>query len=371
VQVVASIIDTGGYTDAEGTYTPVVGIYDTNPAAVHNDDPNGQPILLDAPDLSKPIEVTVVDTYARSRVTFNANGGTLVGPQVITVVEPQTTLPYLPASPIRDGYTFRHWATAASGGTQFTADTTLSGDITLYALWNEIPAIPIPEPQTPPNVIINNPPANVGGAATYVTVGAGNDTESSTLPDTSAPLSASEGISNVTPPLASGGSASTGWALFDLLATILALLLLVACFVKFFFDRPRVEEYEEESIDAQLWEAMTPDQRAQYQAHREAEYQTWLVERQIKANRQKAAFVNLPVLLIAGTALVEALLVLFTTQHFELNMSIVDDYSVIFALVVFVQLLTPMVAAIIHNNHRENQRLREPVQPSYRGEMTV
>jgi uncharacterized repeat protein (TIGR02543 family) len=356
VQVVASIIDTGGYTDAEGTYTPVVGIYDT--------DPKAPPVIIGAPDLSKPITVTVVDTYVRSRVTFNANGGTLVGPQVITVVEPQTTLPYLPASPIRDGYTFRHWATAASGGTQFTVDIPLTGDITLYAQWTAIPVTPPPAPQTPPTVIVNNPPVNVGGGITNVTVEPGSDTENQTLPETAPPLSSGENISDTTPPLTIN-EAATGWALFDLLATILALLLLVVFFIKFFFDRPRDEEYEEEPIDSQLWEAMTPDQRAQYQARREADYQTWLADKQRQANRQKVLYVNPPVVLIVGVALVEALIMLFTTQHFELNMTFVDSYSVIFALIVFVQLLTPMVAAIIRNNHRENQnRNMGPAQPA-------
>jgi uncharacterized repeat protein (TIGR02543 family) len=286
-------------------------------------------------------------------VTFDANGGTLVGPRVVTVVEPQTTLPYLPVAPIRDGYTFRYWSTSPAGGSQFTADTTLTGDITLYALWTAIPVTPPPTPQAPPTVIVNNPPA-VGGGITNVTVQPGSETENTTLPDTSAPLSSSEELTDTTPPLANNEPA-VGWALFDLLATILALILLVVFFIKFFFDRPRDEEYEEEPIDSQLWEAMTPEQRAQYQARREVEYQTWLADRQHKANRQKSLYVNAPVVLIVGVALVEALIVLFTTQHFELNMSIVDDYSVIFALIIFVQLLTPMVAAIIRNTHRENQ----------------
>jgi uncharacterized repeat protein (TIGR02543 family) len=356
VQVVASIIDTGGYTDAEGVYNPVVGIYDT--------DPKAPPVIIGAPDLSKPIQVNVVDTYIRNRVTFDANGGILVGPRVVTVVEPQTTLPYLPASPIRDGYTFRYWSTSPVGGTQFTADTTLAGDITLYAQWTAIPVTPPPAPQPPPTIIVNNPPGGANTETTYVTVGTGSDTENATLPDASAPLSAGSEIDDTIPPLVSN-EPSTGWALFDLLATIFALILLVVFFIKFFFDRPREEEYEEEPIDSQLWEAMTPDQRAQYQARREVDYQAWLADQQHKANRQKALYVNAPVVLIVGVALVEALLVLFNTQHFDMNMSIVDDYSVIFALILFVQLLTPMVAAIIRNNYRESQNQKMgPAQPA-------
>jgi hypothetical protein len=146
-----------------------------------------------------------------------------------------------------------------------------------------------------------------------------------------------------------------GWSLFNLLATIVSLLMLVFFFIKFFLNRPRIEEYEEEPVDSQLWAAMSPEQRTQYKARREADYQTWLADRQLHANRQRALFVNAPVLLIAAVAFIEALIMLIMTQDFSLNMIIVDNYSVIFALIVFVQLLTPMVAAIIRNGRGENQ----------------
>jgi uncharacterized repeat protein (TIGR02543 family) len=370
VPVAASVVDTGGYRDVADTYYPVVGIYDSGA--------NSAPILINTPDLSKPIPVNVVDNYQRVRVTFDANGGVLVGPSVVTIVEPQTTLPYLPASPVRDGYTFRYWATAPLDGAQFTADTTLTSDITLYALWTEIPVTPVPEPtpppSVPPSIIVNNPPgeAGDGGGTTYVTVEPGADTETATLLDAESPLSAAD-IPDSTPPLASSGSTAAGWALFDLLATILALILLVVFLIKLFFDHPRDEEYEEEAIDAQLWDAMTPDQRATYQARREADYQEWLSEQQKKANRQRLVLINAPVLLIVGVALVEALIILFTTQDFALSMSIVDNYSVIFALIVFVQLLTPLVAAIIHNSRRENQRAQipTPTPPARSDEISV
>jgi uncharacterized repeat protein (TIGR02543 family) len=350
-QIVASIIDTGGYKDAAGTYTSVVGIYDTTPGA--------PPVLVGSPDLSKPIQVRVVDDYTRSRVTFDANGGILVGPRVITVVSPQTTLPYLPASPIRDGYTFRYWSTSASGGTQFTADTTITADLTLYAIWTANPVTPPPAVTPPPNVIVNTPGTTVGGGTTNVVVEP--PAQNITIEEGQTPEDSGTGetIDDEETPK----SMLAGWALFDLLATILALILLVVFFIKFFFDRPRDEEYEEEPIDAQLWEAMSPDQRAQYQARREADYQTWQADQQRKTTRQKALYVNAPVVLIVGVAFVEALIVLFTTQNFGLPMSTVGNYSVIFALIVFVQLLTPMVAAIIRNNHRENQKMG-PSQPA-------
>lgn len=42
----------------------------------------------------------------------------------------------------RDGYTFRGWFTAASGGEQVTTETVYSADTTLYARWEKIPEPP-------------------------------------------------------------------------------------------------------------------------------------------------------------------------------------------------------------------------------------
>jgi uncharacterized repeat protein (TIGR02543 family) len=127
VRVTAEVISTGGYRDIAGTYSPVIGIHDAG----------GPSPVLD-PVLSRSISVNVVDTYLRYRVTFDANGGTLTGPNVITVVEPATHLPYLPASPIRAGYTFTGWFTQPADGTQLTAETPVTADITYFAQWERV-----------------------------------------------------------------------------------------------------------------------------------------------------------------------------------------------------------------------------------------
>jgi uncharacterized repeat protein (TIGR02543 family) len=369
VKVPASVISTDGYRDAAGVYHPVVGIYDSGAGA--------PPTIINSPAISKGITVTVSDNAKRFNVSFDANGGTLVGPRTITVKEPSNTLPYMPASPIRDGYTFRFWSASPSGGSQFTADTRLTGDITLYAQWTAIPVVtppvvtpPVVTPPPPVNVVVN-PPS--GGNTTIVTppppatevnvtMPANTVTESRT-PAASSP--ASPPASTATPgntstieptPTPAAPEPDLAWSLFDLLATILAALLLIVFLIKFFFDRPRDETYEEEPIDIQLWATMSPEQRAQYQARRESDYQVWLSDQQRAATRLKTLFVNAPVLLIVGAGLVEALIVLFASQNFSGTMVIVDNLSVVFAAVVFVQFLTPMVAAVIHNNRRANQR---------------
>jgi uncharacterized repeat protein (TIGR02543 family) len=259
---------------------------------------------------------------------------------------------------VRDGYTFRHWAVSPAGGAQFTAATVLTGHITVYAIWAEIPPVPVPPaPPAPPapNVIVNNPPSG-GGDITYVTVPP--DMTAAVGPDATSRGSqgaASTSIDNAAVPLAGQGSQST-WSLFNLIATVLALLLVVVFVVRFFFDRPRKDAYVETPIDEGVWAAMTAEQRKQLQARREAERQAWMVWQQTYTSRQKLLYVNLPVLLVAMLALVEAVVMYLATQTIQSSMVFVDDYSVLFTLIVFVQLLVPVVAAAFHNNKMADQR---------------
>ena len=69
-----------------------------------------------------------INTYT---VSLNANGG--IGGTTVSRTH-GATLGSLPTL-IREGYTFAGWWTAASGGTQVTASTVVTADITLYAHW--------------------------------------------------------------------------------------------------------------------------------------------------------------------------------------------------------------------------------------------
>lgn len=74
-----------------------------------------------------------VSTYV---VTFDANGGNCsVSTATVATGNPIGTLP----TPTRDGYTFSGWFTSASGGTQVTASTIVTSNLTVYAHWTEKP----------------------------------------------------------------------------------------------------------------------------------------------------------------------------------------------------------------------------------------
>ena len=67
-------------------------------------------------------------------ITFNANGGT--GGTTVNRAY-NSTLGTLPTA-TRDGYKFLGWYTAASGGTQVTASTKVTGEATYYAHWEVV-----------------------------------------------------------------------------------------------------------------------------------------------------------------------------------------------------------------------------------------
>jgi len=65
-------------------------------------------------------------------VTFDSAGGSSVSPVAATIGSKIT----LPPNPMRGSYTFAGWWTEENGGgTQFTANTVVSADVTLHAKW--------------------------------------------------------------------------------------------------------------------------------------------------------------------------------------------------------------------------------------------
>ena len=73
-------------------------------------------------------------------VTFNDQGATThVTPSTKTVTYPATTVGSLPTPPEKTNFAFGGWYTQTGGaGDEFTAGTTVTGDITVYAKWNPV-----------------------------------------------------------------------------------------------------------------------------------------------------------------------------------------------------------------------------------------
>jgi uncharacterized repeat protein (TIGR02543 family) len=70
-------------------------------------------------------------------VIYDRNGADrYTGPAFVRIVEPVINVGALPAAPARTGYRFGGWNTAVDGtGEAFTAETTLTEDIMVYAQW--------------------------------------------------------------------------------------------------------------------------------------------------------------------------------------------------------------------------------------------
>ena len=82
-------------------------------------------------------DVTAVFELKSYTVTWNANGGT-VSPASVSKTH-GSTLGTLPtptrAADVQYTYTFKGWFTTATGGTQVSASTTVTGNVTYYAQW--------------------------------------------------------------------------------------------------------------------------------------------------------------------------------------------------------------------------------------------
>jgi uncharacterized repeat protein (TIGR02543 family) len=78
-----------------------------------------------------------LDTSIQYTVIFDADGGS-PATQTKTVTNGGSVgSSNMPSTPTRSGYSFTGWYTAAnSGGSEFTAYTTVSGNITVYARWS-------------------------------------------------------------------------------------------------------------------------------------------------------------------------------------------------------------------------------------------
>ena len=73
-------------------------------------------------------------------VTYDSQGATTnASPSSKTVVSPATTVVYLPTPPQKTGFIFGGWFTTINGGgTEFTSNTPVTGNITVYAKWTKI-----------------------------------------------------------------------------------------------------------------------------------------------------------------------------------------------------------------------------------------
>jgi uncharacterized repeat protein (TIGR02543 family) len=109
-----------------------------------------------------------VPTYI---VTFDGQGATVQpNPASMTVIPPATTVGTLPTAPVKTGYIFGGWYTAINGGgTEFTASTVVTVNITVYAKWSTAPIYTVTfdgqgatvQPN-PANMTVTSPATTVG-----------------------------------------------------------------------------------------------------------------------------------------------------------------------------------------------------------------
>ena len=114
------------------TATPSTGYHFTKWSNNATDNP------LTVSNITANTHITPVFTINTYRVNWNVNGGNALAPAYVNKTH-GATLGTLP-TPTRNStaeysYTFVGWFTTASGGTQITASTTVTKDVTYYAHW--------------------------------------------------------------------------------------------------------------------------------------------------------------------------------------------------------------------------------------------
>ena len=98
----------------------------------------------------------IINTYT---VTLNANGGNVGTTSYSVNYGNNLTLP----TPTRAHYNFNGWFTAASGGEQYTSNTAIRGNVTLYAHWTEMTKVKKTGSYATGN---SNAPINISWAST-------------------------------------------------------------------------------------------------------------------------------------------------------------------------------------------------------------
>ncbi|HEL0567384.1 TPA: InlB B-repeat-containing protein [Streptococcus equi subsp. zooepidemicus] len=100
---------------------------------------------FEMPDTDVEIEATYKDRAVTPipakeyKISYDLNGGMLDGKTgVVTTIVKDGGVIKLPNSPVKDGYVFREWNTAADGhGTAFVGNTVAHDNITVYAIYNK------------------------------------------------------------------------------------------------------------------------------------------------------------------------------------------------------------------------------------------
>lgn len=310
----AVLVDADDYTREGGEYHIVV-------AAPHE------------PDLKSTIKVVITaDTY---RVTFDANGGMLNSARSFEVRQPRTQLSALPTDPAREGYVFVGWNTspygAVAGGMAFTANSSVTRDMMLFAQWIDAPvqipdAPPLrPAPQAPvviappPTVIIAEEiapePIDSLNPAPVITTGGGVSTIKPGKTPTSAPEATVPGDPGKL--LNKDASGNDGWTLINLFCAMISIGIMIAMLIGYFANRRNESEFESEFEYA-------------------------------RSGRR----IDLIVALINIAAAAVSLTMLFVGQDFSGKMQAIDGFTIGAALILLIQIISPFLK-VLKKNHSD------------------
>jgi uncharacterized repeat protein (TIGR02543 family) len=268
-------------------------------------------------DTSVHRSVTATISAKTFKVTFDANGGVLSGVASLNVVQPTSKVAYLPATPTKEGYTFVRWNTQANGkGKTFTASTAVTASTRVYAIWKALPEPVTPKPTppttppTPPATVVNNYyPATVSYVPVSYPVYVPTASPAPTVTPEPPVIVSEPPVITPEPPVEEIADAPapktpadpSGWALLNLILSVLSAIVAVWMLVVYFMRRKNEadETYED---------------------------------------RHKKSFGIFRLVSLLAAAI--SIVVLFLTETFTGPMAIVDEFTILMALIAVIQVLS-------------------------------
>jgi uncharacterized repeat protein (TIGR02543 family) len=114
-------------------------------------------------EIAENIRLYAKWTQVSATVTFNSRQGTPVSAQTVNIGQRAT----IPEAPARNGYVFEYWCIDSTATERYDFDTTVSGDLTLFARWKIIYTIAFNSVGGSP---VSSQTINVGEKVIYPTI---------------------------------------------------------------------------------------------------------------------------------------------------------------------------------------------------------
>ncbi|GEM_PF-4907657 len=275
-------------------------------------------------------------------VTYDLQGGKSDDELVYTGHDFDTDIKKI-ADPTKDNNKFLGWYSDAEGKEKFDFSAPLTGDVTIYAVWEEITTTPTTKPTEPTTKIDDDTPLNPTKPSTTKPSSTTTTTTTTTAPATTAPATTNTSTTATTTRPSTTTPATTAPA-----TTAPA-------------EQTVIDEETPLALEDNLLES--PDSLSIEKSSSWALLNVILVAvslvaavvETIKFASKKSKNNNGFAFIVAMFALVANALVLFMTEDFTAPMAFVDSYTVLNGMITLVGCVTAIVLSAVKKNNKSQK----------------